>query len=69
MSTPIPQTSDRAKVPVDLRFDLNTSRITIGEKYTNVRIPIDVWNDEVELEQKSLIHWTRKLIRKRWPNG
>lgn len=54
MSTPIPQTSDRAKVPVDLRFDLNTSRITIGEKYTNVRIPIDVWNDEVELEQKKL---------------
>ena len=54
MSKPTPQTSGRANVPVDARFDLNNSRITIGEKYTNVRIPIDVWNEEVEREKKNL---------------
>ena len=54
MSTPIPHHRQRDTVPANQGFNLNTSRITIGEKYTNVRIPIDVWNDEVELEQKKL---------------
>ena len=54
MALHTPQASNRAKVPVDLRFDLNTSKIRIDEKYATIRIPINVWNEGLEDEKKNL---------------